>query len=277
MLDLLSTDKDTTTHLHRYHDHCCHCPCEDAPYLWIHLFMEDEEYSLVSYCITHFVTLLVAVSTFTYIFQTIPSWEDWRGWMILETTVSLLFSIEYGLRIFCSRSAVKYLQDPWNMIDFCAVVPFWVELMTFGYLNTEMLRIVRSIRLIRLVRIRRSKRWTDTETVLTMTFRNAAKWLIMFFILVLLTIIVCGSFEWNIEIGALKTIGECDSMSNRTWCWSPGIFATIADQKSRAACRKSCSELVIAGCCLFDQMTGSCRFRNASSSFTPRPAKESTK
>merc|ERR1719193_1215722 len=89
--------------IYEYDDHCPHCPSQKAWYVSIHRTMEDDTYSTLSWIIGYFITFLIAASTFTYVFQTIPQWESWSGWQLLEGIVSLIFTMEFFLRIMSCR------------------------------------------------------------------------------------------------------------------------------------------------------------------------------
>merc|ERR1719285_1514681 len=133
--------------------HCKHCPLPSAWYLPVHLTMDSENYSMISMVIAWFIMFLIILSTATYILQTLPHWEHWSVWDIIEEIASVVFSIEIAVRLACCRNLMQYLKEPWNIIDVCSILPFWVELITAGSFSAKFIRTVRVLRLLRIVRL----------------------------------------------------------------------------------------------------------------------------
>jgi len=249
----------------RYYDHCKHCPREKAWYLKIHLFMEDETFSVLSAILIFFIYFLIFVSTAIYIFETTPGLE-WSGWETLEAVVSILFTIEFGVRISSCRNAAKYMKDPMNIVDFCAVIPFWIELISNGWLQPEILRMIRIIRLLRLVRLARSTNLALTLSVLSLTLTSVFEWILMFIFFIILTGTILSAFQYFNEAGVLTLLSDCDNLKDKTSCSGISILESFTfNQTSSANCRSSCQELGLRGCCFFDQITGNCVFHSGSS------------
>jgi len=248
-----------------YYDHCRHCPMEKAWYLKIHLFMEDETFSMSSAILTYFIYFLIFVSTSIYIFETVPRLE-WSGWGTLESVVSILFTIEFGVRISSCRRVAKYMKDTMNIVDFCAVFPFWIELISDGSLRPHSLRMVRIIRLLRLVRLARSRNLALTISVFSRTIKSVSQWLIMFIFFIILTITLLAAFQYFNEAGVITVISDCDDFKIKTNCSGTSVSESFTSNlTSSANCRSSCQETGLGGCCFFDQMTGNCVFYSGSS------------
>jgi len=259
-----------------YYDHCRHCPKEKAWYLNIHLFMEDETFSMSSAILIFFIYFLIFVSTSIYIFETVPRLE-WSGWNTLEAVVSILFTIEFAVRISCCRRVSKYMKDTMNLVDFCAVFPFWIELISDGSLKPQSLRMVRIIRLLRLVRLARSRNLALTISVFSRTLRSVSQWLIMFIFFIILTITILASFQYFNEAGVITVISDCDNFKSKTSCSGTSVSESFTFNRiSSANCRSSCQEIVLGGCCFFDQMTGNCVFYSASSPVQSLPSNQSS-
>merc|ERR1719494_1231292 len=130
--------------------------------------MEDETYSLFSWLITITVMILIFVSTAAYVLQTLPVYEDDNIWNQIEWVVSVCFTIEYGIRILMCRDMWSYFIDLMNMIDFLAVIPFWIEWASIQITGGStggggsLLRVIRVIRLARVVRLLKSKRFAES-------------------------------------------------------------------------------------------------------------------
>jgi len=260
LTNLGKAEEETEKNIYQYYNHCEHCPSEDAWYLAIHLFMEDESFSSASAVMAYFIMSLIALSTFTYIFQTLPDWEQWRGWHLLEGVVSILFTIEFVLRLASCRHIVKYMQDAMNIIDFCAIIPYWIEVFTTG-LNTNVLRVVRVVRLLRLIRLAKTGSVQDILHIYKHTVFSTIHWMVIFILLGSVVLICIASCEFVFEVGTPTVTVVCDEMAFETNCNITD--STILDDEfyvgSNSSCRTTCEDFSHTGCCVFDQWTGSCQ------------------
>jgi len=254
--------KACKNHVNQWHDHCDHCPSRYAWYLNIHLFMEDENFSAASAALMRFIMFLIAISTTTYIFETIPEWEDWSGWWQIEALISLIFSIEFLIRVSSCRNVSMYMKDTFNLIDFCAVVPFWIELITAGQLNPESMRMFRTIRLLRLIRIDKRSAMVHTIRIMSHTITSVLGWLTMFIGLMVVAMVILAALQFFCEVGVVRYIGVCDKMVNRTTCFGRNISESFNyNLTSLADCRLSCIAQSKAGCCMYNERTGNCQFQ----------------
>jgi len=249
----------------QYFNHCHHCPLKMAWYLNIHLFMEDDSFSRPATVLMYFITFLIFVSTFIYIVETIPGWGGWSGWETLEAVVSILFSVEFAIRLSSCRGVWRYMEDPMNIVDFCAVFPYWFELMSSGSLQPELLRMIRIVRLLRLVRLARSRSLTLSVSILSRTMKSAFQWIVIFIGFIITSIIIVASFEYFFESGHLVA-ANCENFRNETSCSETGILQRFSfNRTSKAECKISCQQFAYSGCCSFDQFIGSCVFSAGSS------------
>jgi len=252
--------EETEKNIFEYCDHCEHCPSEDKWFLKIHLFMEDETFSTSAGVMAYFIMFLIALSTFTYVFQTLPAWEDWQGWHLLEGLVSILFTIEFLVRVASCRNMIKYMQDTMNIIDFCAVIPFWIEVVNTG-LEANVLRVVRVIRLLRLIRLAKTDSVQDILNIYKHTISSISQWMVIFLLLGSVVLICIASCEYVFEVGKLTVIGVCDEMTPETNCniTDSSTLDGEFNVTSRSSCQETCQNFLHIGCCVFDQLTGSCQ------------------
>jgi len=247
--------------------HCEHCPNESW-WLHVHQFMEDEEYSTLSWYLAYCIVILIALSTVSYVLQTVPRWEEWKGWQLMEATISILFTVEFTIRILACRNMKIYMQDPMNLIDLCAVLPYWIELVSGGLLQTQAIRVVRAVRLFRLIRLTKTQAIGEIMDIYRKTLDRSIHWLLMLFWLGILTLIVFSSFANIFEKGKPTVFGECDPLTSSYICEvaeEANLLSTFNDLTSRGECALSCAAENFGGCCFFDQYNGDCRFYNSES------------
>lgn len=78
-----------------------------------------------------------------------------RWFFYLEWFFTLLFTVEYFLRIYISERPLKYIFSFFGMIDLISVIPSYLALVIVGanyLLIVRMLRVLRVFRILRLVR-----------------------------------------------------------------------------------------------------------------------------
>ena len=98
---------------------------------------------------------LIVFSIVTLSIETLPDLEkQTRRWLwYSEVVVSVLFTLEYFLRIYASDKAFRYIFSFYGLIDLIAIIPFY---LSFGV----DLRGVRAFRLFRIIRILKITRYS---------------------------------------------------------------------------------------------------------------------
>eukprot|EP00494_Astrolonche_serrata_P028663 UN28930 len=95
-----------------------HCPEKKDWKRHVYLTLEDEQHNWLSKRIISFIMILIFISTAAYIAQTIPSLKNDVAFDFIEIFVSIIFTVEYCLKIYCSKNMYLFLVDIMNMADF---------------------------------------------------------------------------------------------------------------------------------------------------------------
>lgn len=93
--------------------------------------------------------VLILLSTIVIMLETVKSVDlrFHRQLMILEWIFTVLFTIEYALRIFCSPKPIHYIFSFYGIIDLLAILPM------YGSFFLQSGRVFSSIRILRLLRL----------------------------------------------------------------------------------------------------------------------------
>jgi len=142
------------------------CPREPGWKQHIYRSFEDEDYNVISGWILAMVMFCIIISTFAFVLETLPSLEGHWMFNVVEYFVSLFFTIEYGAKILTCRNMWKFFWNPMNMIDFLAIIPFWISL-TFSSKDSATLRVIRVVRLTRLLRLLKSPQFKEYMTLVS--------------------------------------------------------------------------------------------------------------
>ena len=113
-----------------------------------------------------------------------------------EWFFTLLFTVEYLLRVSCLRRPARYAFSFYGVIDLLAVLPFYLALIFPGI---RFLADVRVIRLLRIFRIFKLTAYIQEFGVLRRTLMSSARKIVVFLTAVLMIVIVMGSLMYVIE------------------------------------------------------------------------------
>ena len=98
--------------------------------------------------------VLIVFSILIVLIESVPEWRLNYGeeLHVFEWIFTILFTIEYLLRVIVSPNPWKYIKSFWGLIDLISILPTFLSLLPFiqGY---QSLRVVRAMRLLRIFRI----------------------------------------------------------------------------------------------------------------------------
>ena len=114
----------------------------------------------------------------------------------LEWTFTILFSIEYVLRIYTIKKPWKYVFSFYGMIDLLSVLPTYIGLFVSG---TESFLIIRSIRLLRVFRVLKLTRYLGEANNLGRALAASKRKILVFLMVVIMVTIVMGTVMYLIE------------------------------------------------------------------------------
>lgn len=99
------------------------------------------------------LALLIFLSVGIILVDSVPEYHARFGelFYVLEWGVTLLFTLELGLRIYCLEKPKLYLKSFYGVIDVLAVMPTWLALLFPGAQTLVVLRLLRTLRLFRVL------------------------------------------------------------------------------------------------------------------------------
>ena len=118
---------------------------------------------------------------------------------VLEWGFTILFTIEYLLRLWCSPKPVRYARSFFGVVDLLAILPTYLSLIFPG---GQALLSVRALRLLRVFRILKLAHHVSEAGVLMRALRQSRDKITVFIAAVLTLVVVLGSMMYLIEGGA---------------------------------------------------------------------------
>ncbi|MEO9476096.1 MAG: ion transporter [Cyclobacteriaceae bacterium] len=117
---------------------------------------------------------------------------------ILEWSFTILFTIEYFLRIWITRRPASYIFSPLGIIDFVALLPTYLTLFMTG---GSYLVVIRAIRLLRVFRIFKLTRYVNEAKVLAEAMKGSRRKILVFMGSVSALVVITGTLMYMIEGG----------------------------------------------------------------------------
>ncbi|MFN8352721.1 MAG: ion transporter [Flavobacteriales bacterium] len=113
-----------------------------------------------------------------------------------EWTVTVLFSIEYAVRLWVSRDRRAYAFSFYGIVDLLAALPTYLSLLFPG---TQALAVIRAVRLTRVFRILQLNRYTREASHLLIALIASRHRIIVFMLAVLALVTVFGTIMYLVE------------------------------------------------------------------------------
>jgi voltage-gated potassium channel len=115
---------------------------------------------------------------------------------ILEWTFTILFTIEYILRLICIKKPWRYVTSSLGIIDVLAIIPSY---LSFFFAGAQSLLVFRALRLLRVFRIFKLTHFLSEMRFLSSAVRASVKKIAIFMLMVLSVVIILGSIMYLVE------------------------------------------------------------------------------
>lgn len=117
---------------------------------------------------------------------------------ILEWVVTILFTIEYCLRLICVNRPSRYAFSFFGIIDLISILPTFASLFFTG---TQTLMVVRALRLLRIFRVLKLGHFLGEANLLANAIRASRNKIIVFLFTILVLVMIFGALMYLVEGG----------------------------------------------------------------------------
>ncbi|MGB9939463.1 ion transporter [Methanosarcina sp.] len=116
----------------------------------------------------------------------------------LEWIFTILFTVEYLLRLVCVGLPIRYATSFFGIIDLIAILPTYFSLFLPG---SEYLLVIRSLRLLRIFRVLKLAKYLSEADLLIRALHASRRKITLFLFTVLNLVVILGSLMYVIEGG----------------------------------------------------------------------------
>ncbi len=132
-------------------------------------------------------------------------WQEWEARLeLIEWIFTILFTLEYLIRLYCIRRPLSYALSAFGIIDLLAFLPTYLILIP-GITATSSFSVLRALRLLRIFRILNLKWLMREADDLGRAVVQAQAKIVVFLGVVLIAVTIAGTLVYEIEHGCPGT------------------------------------------------------------------------
>ena len=140
----------------------------------------------------------IICSVLTVILESVSSFRTTYGVYLFaaEWFFTILFTIEYLLRLSCVGRPLRYATSFFGIVDLLAVIPTYASVFIPG---SQSLIAIRTLRLLRTFRVFKLSAYIDEATIIMTALRASSRKISVFLAAVLTIVIIIGSLMYVVE------------------------------------------------------------------------------
>jgi voltage-gated potassium channel len=146
------------------------------------------------------ILLLLAIiaSVFVVAVESVDRIREEHGALLkqLEWAFTIIFTLEYALRIFSLSRPRAYIFSFYGIIDFLSIVPTYLSIIIAG---SQALLVIRILRLIRVFRVLKLVRYLGEANILSDALRSSLPKIIVFLVTVFAITVIMGTVMYIVE------------------------------------------------------------------------------
>ena len=142
--------------------------------------------------------IVIVLSVITVMCESVPSIQkdNYDTFRLLEWGFTIIFTIEYVLRIYSSVNKWKYILSFYGLIDLLAILPAFLGIFISG---AHSLLIIRAFRLLRVFRVLKISRYSKAGRTLASALIASRDKIGVFLFTIATTVLCIGTLMYLIE------------------------------------------------------------------------------
>ena len=144
--------------------------------------------------------ITIILSIITVLLDSVVEYNQQYGHIfnIAEWTFTIMFTVEYILRIYSIRRSFSYIFSFFGVIDFLAIIPSYLSLFLSG---TEVFAVIRVLRVLRIFRVLKLVQFMGEADLLMKAMIASRRKIFIWLFFVMNIVIVLGSVIYLVEGG----------------------------------------------------------------------------
>jgi voltage-gated potassium channel len=142
--------------------------------------------------------IVIILSVITVLLDSVSDINRQYGTLLgnLEWFFTILFSLEYILRIFAVKAPIRYIKSFFGIIDLLSVLPSYLSLLFPG---GQVLMVIRLLRVLRIFRVLKLVKFLQESTQLLQALKASGRKITVFLFFILTIVFIMGSVMYLIE------------------------------------------------------------------------------
>ena len=116
--------------------------------------------------------------------------------LLLEWVFTIVFTIEYILRLICVPRPSRYAKSFFGLVDLLSILPTYLSVFIVG---SQSLLVIRTLRLLRIFRVFKLAQFSKEAYLLLKALRSSREKILVFILSVMTLVTVAGSLMYLIE------------------------------------------------------------------------------
>lgn len=143
---------------------------------------------------------LILASTAIIMMESVPQLDKrfHYTFLIIEWVISIFFTMEYSMRIAVVKNKKNYIFSFFGIIDFLALVPFF---LSFFFPITKYFLIFRMLRMLRIFRIFNLLDFMNDGYLIVRALKNSSRKIYIFLLFLIIFSVIVGSLMFMVEGG----------------------------------------------------------------------------
>lgn len=142
--------------------------------------------------------VLIILSVLVVMLESVSAVKDAFGpaLRVIEWVMTILFTIEYAIRIWVVTKPKDYIFSFFGIIDLLSILPTYLSLVLVG---TQGLAVIRVFRILRIFRILKLMRFVSEAKVLSNALKKSRHKITVFLLFIVVLVCLLGSVMYLIE------------------------------------------------------------------------------
>jgi len=142
--------------------------------------------------------ILIFITVMAVILESIPTIHSRFGALLkfIEWIITILFTIEYIIRIWASPKPHGYIFSFFGIIDFLAIIPTYLGIIFTGAMGFA---VIRGLRLLRIFRILKITRYSNEGRIIIEALKASRFKIMVFLFAVIIIVLIIGTMMHFVE------------------------------------------------------------------------------